>query len=180
MAASLLTVFLLAGYVGWSQSPASTCSPPNLASLAASSQKQVRELQKRVEAGPFYRKMRQQLGKPQSCDVKQDGDSIALSYAFRNDAHLEAQVNSTIESSRQRAEFRGLSREKALALLKKGESNSYGKDSCGVDWSKPEDQSLEDPPGSRATVFRGNSCNCQARIVYQGNSVVAVVLSSAC
>jgi len=92
----------------------------------------------------------------------------------------DAQVNSTIESSMQRAESRGLNREKALALLKKGESDSYGKAGCGIEWSKPEDQSMGDPPGSRATVFRCDSCNCQARIIYQGDSVVALVLSSAC
>jgi hypothetical protein len=179
-AALLLALSLLGGRLGWSQSPASPCAPPELASMSAASQKQVRDLQKRVEAGPFYRKMLQQLGKPQSCSVRQEGDSIALSYAFRDGAHLDAQVNATIESSMQRAEFRGLNREKALALLKKSESVSYGKDVCGIDWSKPEDQSMGDPPGSRATVFRGDSCNCQARIVYQGDSVVALVLSSAC
>ncbi|HUD12237.1 MAG TPA: hypothetical protein VMQ56_01165 [Terracidiphilus sp.] len=179
-AALLLALSLLGGRVSWSQSPASPCAPPELASMAAASQKQVRDLQQRVEAGPFYKKMLQQLGKPQSCSVKQEGDSIALSYAFRDEAHLDAQVNATIESSMQRAEFRGLNREKALALLKKGESESYGKGGCGIDWSKPEDQSMGDPPGSHATVFRGDSCNCQARIVYQGDSVVALVLSSAC
>ncbi len=176
----LVAVSLLGERASWSQSPASTCSRAELAGISATGQKQVRDFEQRVKAGPFYRKMLQQLGKPQSCNVKQDGDSIALSYAFRGDAHLDAQVNSTIESSQQRAEFRGLNRERALALLKKGESDSYGKDGCGIDWSKPEEQSMEAPPGSRATVFRGDSCNCQARIVYQGKSVVAVVLSSAC
>jgi hypothetical protein len=179
-AALLLALSLLGGRVGGSQSPASLCSSSDPAGIPVSSQKQVRDLQQRVEAGPFYRKMVQLLGKPQSCNVKQDGDSIALSYAFRDDAHLDAQADSAIESSMQRAEFRGLNREKALALLKKGESRSYGKDGCGIDWNKSQDQPMGDPPGSRATVFRGDSCNCQARIVYQGDSVVALVLSSAC
>jgi hypothetical protein len=169
-AALLLALSLLGGRVGGSQSPASLCSSSDPAGIPVSSQKQVRDLQQRVQL----------LGKPQSCNVKQDGDSIALSYAFRDDAHLDAQADSAIESSMQRAEFRGLNREKALALLKKGESRSYGKDGCGIDWNKSQDQPMGDPPGSRATVFRGDSCNCQARIVYQGDSVVALVLSSAC
>jgi hypothetical protein len=176
----LVALYLLAGHAGWSQSTPSLCSSPDMAAMPASSQKQIRDLEEHVEAGPFYKKMLQQRGKPQNCNVKRDGDSIALSYAFRNDAHLDAQTNATIESSQQRAEFRGLNRVKALALLKKGELDSYGKDGCGIDWNKPEDQSMEDPPGSHATVFRGDSCNCQGRIVYQGNSVVALVLSSAC
>jgi hypothetical protein len=124
--------------------------------------------------------MLQQLGKPQTCSAKHEGDAISLSYDFPKDAHLDEQVNRAIESSRQRATFPGLNREMALALLKNGESDSYGKDGCGIDWRRPADETTDDPPGSRATVFRGDSCNCQARIVYQGDSVVALVLSSAC
>ena len=180
MAVPLLAFSLLGEHAGWSQSPASLCSSPDLASMPAAKQKQVQVLEQRTEAGPFYKEMVQLLGKPQSCTAKQDRDSIALSYAFRNDAHLLAQVTAMIESSMQRAEFRGLNPAKALELLKKGEAESYGKDGCGIDWSKPEDQSMDDPPGSHATVFGGGSCNCQARIVYQGDSVIALVLSAAC
>jgi hypothetical protein len=62
-----------------------------------------------------------------------------------------------------------LNREKALAPLKKGEEGLYGKDGCGIDWKKAEDQSVGDPPRSNATVFRDDSCNCQARIAYKGD-----------
>jgi hypothetical protein len=176
----LLAPSFLAGRAGCAQSAAPSCAPPELAAMATASQKQVRDLQQHIEAGPFYKKMLQQLGKPQSCSVRQQGDAIALSYSFSKDAHLEAQTDAAIESSMLRATFPGLNREKALALLKKGESDSYAKDGCGIDWKKPEDQSMDDPPGSHATVFRGDACNCQARIVYQGDAVVALILSSAC
>jgi hypothetical protein len=176
----LLVPTLLACRMGKAQSPPPGCIPPELEAMTAASQKQVRDLQQHIEAGPFYKKMLQQLGKPQSCRVRQEGDAIALSYAFSKDARLEAQADAAIESSMLRATFPGLNREKALALLKKGESDSYAKDGCGIDWKKPEDQSMGSPAGSHATVFRGDTCNCQARIVYQGNAVVALVLSSAC
>ena len=176
----LLVLSLLACYAGKAQSPASGCVPPELKAMTAASQKQVRDLQQHIETGPFYRRMLQQLGKPLSCSVRQEGDAIALSYAFSKDARLEAQSDAAIESSMQRATFPGLNREKALALLKKGESDSYAKDGCGIDWKKPEDQSMDSPTGSHATVFHGDACNCQARIVYQGDAVVALVLSSAC
>ncbi len=178
--ALLLASLLLAGPASRAQTPASSCTPPEFAAMTAASQKQVRDLQQHVEAGPFYKKMLQQLGKPQSCNVRQEGDAIALSYGFVKDARLDAQADSAIESSMQRATFSGLDREKALALLKKGESNSYGRKGCGIDWKRPEDETMDSPAGSRATVFRGDSCNCQARILYQGDSVVALVLSSAC
>ncbi len=176
----LLGLLSLSSHASWSQSQPSLCSPPGVAGMPASSQKQVREFQQRVEAGPFYKKVLQQLGGPQSCNVKLDGDNIRLWYVFRDDARLDAQISSTIESSEQRASFRGLSGKEALALLKKGELDSFGRDGCGIDWNRPEDQAMGGPPGSRATVFRGDACNCQARIVYQGTSVVALVLRSAC
>ncbi len=179
-ASFLLGLSSLGGQSSWAQSQASQCSPSGLANLPPSRQQQVREYQHRVEAGPFYKKMLRQLGKPNSCDAKLDGENIALSYVFRDDAHLDARVNSSIEYSEQRAEFRGLSREKALVLLKKGALDLFGREGCGIDWNLPQDQSTVDTPGSRATVFRGDSCNCQARIVYHGDSVVALVLSSAC
>jgi hypothetical protein len=180
LAALLLVPSLLACHAGRAQSAAPACTPPELAGMTAESRKQVSDLEQHVETGPFYKKMLQQLGKPTSCSVKQEGDAIALSYVFSKDARLDAQVNAAVESSMLRATFPGLDREKALALLKKGESESYGKDGCGIDWKRPEDQSMDSPAGSRATVFRGDSCNCQARIEYQGDSVVALVLSSAC
>jgi hypothetical protein len=180
LAALLLAPSLLACHMGKAQSTAPSCTPPELEAMPAAGQKQIRDLQQHVEAGPFYRKMLQELGKPQSCSAKHEGDAIALSYAFPKDAHLDVRTNATIESSMLRATFSGLDREKALALLKKGESESYGKDGCGIDWKRPEDETADSPAGSRATVYRGDSCNCQARILYQGNSVVALVLSSAC
>jgi hypothetical protein len=176
----LLAPSLLACHAGKAQSAAPGCNPPELDAMTAASQKQVHDLQQHIEAGPFYKKMLQQLGKPQSCSVRQEGDAIALSYSFLKDGRLDAQVDAAIESSMLQATLPGLSREKALALLKKGESDSYAKDGCGIDWKKSEDQSMDSPAGAHATVFRGEACNCQARIIYQGDSVVALVLSSAC
>lgn len=180
VAVSLLAPSFLAGRAGWTQAVPPSCTPPELQGMTAASQKQVRDLEQRVETGPFYKKMFQQLGKPQSCSANQEGDAVALSYVFPKDARLDVQANAAIESSMQKAAFPGLNREKALALLKKGESESYGKDGCGINWKQPENETMDDPAGAHATVFRGDSCNCQARILYKGNAVVALVLSSAC
>jgi len=148
--------------------------------VPASRQKQVREFQQRVEAGPFYKELLRRLGKPKGCDVKLDGENIALSYVFQHNARLDARVDPSIEYSEQQAQFRGLNGKEALALLKESEKDSFGRDGCGIDWDHPEEELPEESSGSRATVFRGSACNCQARVAYQGNSVVALVLSSAC
>jgi hypothetical protein len=34
--------------------------------------------------------------------------------------------------------------------------------------------------GARQVVYRGNACNCQARLTYKGKYVIAIVLRSAC
>jgi hypothetical protein len=174
------------GAGGQTTQSASQCSIPGSISDAGnvpeSSQKVVREFQRRLEAGPFYIELQRRLGKPKSCSLKLklDGDTIALSYVFRHHARLSARTNPTIEYSQQRAELRGLSREDSIALLKKAEAASYGQDGCGINWTHSEDEATDDPPKSHATVFRGDSCNCQARIVYLGTSVVGLVLSSSC
>jgi hypothetical protein len=168
------------GAQGQATQVAAQCSLPDAGNVPESSQKLVREFQQRVEAGPFYVELMRRLGKPKSCSLKLDGDAIALSYVFRHNAHLSTRTNPTIEYSQQRAELRGLSREEAIALLKKAETDSYGRDGCGINWTHSEDEATDDPPKSHATVFRGDSCNCQARIIYAGTSVVALVLSSSC
>ena len=156
------------------------CLALHSATVSPTLQKQATELQQKVEAGPFYNEMLRRFGKPKSCELKTDGESIALSFGFRQDAHLDARMDSSIESSEQSAELRGLSQRTALMLLKKAEKDLYGPDGCGIDWGRPQDVPIENQKGSHAAVFRGDSCNCQGRVIYRGVSVVGFRLSSAC
>ena len=158
------------------QAQAARCSPSGLEGAPPVRQKQVREFQQRVEAGPIYKELLLRLGEPERCGAKLDGENIAVSYAFRNEAHLDA----GIEYSEQHAQFRGLDGEKALALLKQSERDSFGQDGCGIDWNRPESESKKESSSSRAVVFRGSSCNCQARILYSGKSVAGLALRSSC
>jgi len=179
-AAILLALTAFASLKGGAQSAATQCSGHDLANAPAAGQKQAADLQRSVEAGPFYKELMSRFGKPKGCEVKVDGDNIALSYLFRENAHLDARINPTIEYSQQSVQFPGISDESAMALLKKGAADAFGQDGCGIDWSKPEDEATGDKPGAHATVFRGDSCNCQARVVYQEKAVVQLVVSSSC
>jgi hypothetical protein len=162
------------------QALAARCSPSGLEGAPPARQKQVREFQQRVEAGPIYKELLLRLGEPERCGAKLDGENIAVSYAFRNEAHLDASISPGIEYSEQHAQFRGLDGEKALALLKQSERDSFGQDGCGIDWNRPESESKKESSSSRAVVFRGSSCNCQARILYSGKSVAGLALRSSC
>ena len=177
--AALLLLGTVCACHQWSlaQSEAPRCIASDAGNLPSARQQQIRDLERRVEAGPFYRKMAHRLGKPKGCEAKLDGQNVQIVFRFREDAHLEARENSSIEYSEQRAALGGLSRAKALELLKRGVADMVGPGGCGMTWSQPQEQTEE---GSRATVFRGGSCNCQGRILYRGDAVVGLEMSSAC
>jgi hypothetical protein len=176
----IFVLLCVANFAGGLQCHARECSSRELAAATESRQKQARDLEQGVTTGPFYQELQRKFGNPKTCRLKMDEDSITLSYAFRNHARLQARVSSAIEYAEQRADLRGLSSDKALQLLKAAEEESFGHHGCGMDWNKPESDATEDSPGSHAIVFRGDSCNCQARVLYQGTSVIGMVLSHSC
>jgi hypothetical protein len=144
-----------------------------------SRQKQVLEFQQRIEAGPFYRELVRQLGKPDSCNSATDESRIRLSYAFHNNARLDAQIDPSIEFSEQRMTLRSLTEKNAMALLHKGEKDAFGNEGCGIRWDRAKRQPRE-PAGSKQIVYQGKVCNCQARTLYENDLIVALVLSSTC
>src|ERR1700677_5336187 len=74
------------------QAQAARCSPSGLEGAPPARQKQVREFQQRVEAGPIYKELLLRLGEPERCGAKLDGENIAVSYAFRNSTHHDAGI----------------------------------------------------------------------------------------
>ena len=178
--ALVLVLLCFANFAGGLLSSAKECLPREGAGLAASRQKQVSDLRQRVAIGPFYQELLRKFGNPKRCDLKVDGDTIMLSFAFRNHARLEARVSPSIEYAEQRADLPGLSSERALTLLKAAAEDSFRDGGCGIDWNKPEVVAGEKPSGAHAVVFRGDSCNCQGRVLYEDSSVVGMVLSHSC
>jgi hypothetical protein len=68
---------------------------------------------------------------------------------------------------------------KAIALLKSAERYEYGSDGCAIVWRKAAEESAA-LDGGREAVYRGDSCNCQARITSRHSYAVVLVLKSAC
>jgi hypothetical protein len=156
------------------------CSSGSLAGTSESRQKEAAEFRQRVEASSFYSAVVQQAGKAQSCRIELAAQNISISYKFRGNASLEATIDPSIEYSNQRLQLGGISSKKAVALLKEEEADSFGHSGCGIRWNHPARQSSGAGGGLVEVVYRGDICNCQARVVYDGNSVVALVLSSTC
>jgi hypothetical protein len=156
------------------------CSSEGSASIPDESQKHVQEVQQTVQAGVFYLELLHRFEKPESCRVKMDGTSVTLAYVFPHGARLEAQFDSAIEYSEQHLVLRGLNQDAALTLLKKGAADAFGDDGCGLDWSQSKDETDGVEHAMHSAVYRGTSCNCQARLMYRGKIVVGLALSSSC
>ena len=158
-------------------------APPNHSSardcIPAESQDEVRQFQKSVESGPLYVEMVRQLGKPGNCKTGIEEENIELSCAYGDQTRLEAHANSKIEFSEQRLQLSGLSKNKALALLKASEKDAFGADGCGVRWNHPVVEAGK-KAASREVVYRGSICNCQGRMIYEGVRIVALVWRSTC
>jgi hypothetical protein len=158
----------------------SQCPADLSAAAPADKKNQVRAFQQALVSGPFYKELSRRAGKPRACGVALDGGAIRLSYSFRGNANLVSQVNVGGESTDQRMQLRNITAKAAMALLKRAEKDAFGQDGCGIVWEKPSEELPGEQAGAREVVYRGDACNCQARLVYAGKSIVALVVRSAC
>ena len=157
-----------------------TC-PPDLSINAPDDRRlQVRAFQQALTSGPFYKELSRRSGKPLSCQLTLGDGIIKLTYSFRGKASLEAQANTGAESTDQRMQIRSIAEKTAMSLLKRAEKDTFGQDGCGIVWDKPAEVVPGDLPGSREVVYRGDACNCQARLVYAGKVIVGLIVRSAC
>jgi hypothetical protein len=142
--------------------------------------REIQTLQQQMTAGAFYKELLLRFGKPLMCSVDVQNGVTNLTYTFRHGARLIARTNPKIEFSEQRMELVHIDTAKAMALLKQAESDSYRPGGCGISWTSGEKESLAGAVGTREIVYRGDTCNCQARLTYKDNYVVTLVLQSAC
>ena len=137
-------------------------------------------LRHHIEAGPLYQALKQRLGPPRSCARSVQGRALRLAYEFPRNGTLVAQIDPRIELSEQRVNIQGLEDAEAKSLLQAAETNAFGATGCGLNWERPVTEEAGTFGGSSEVVYRGDACNCQARVVYDGEKVIGVVLRSAC
>jgi len=136
-------------------------------------------LRHHIEAGPLYQTLEQRLGAPRSCARSVQGRALRLAYEFPHNGTLVAQIDPRIEFSEQRVTLQGLEEAEAKSLLQAAETNAFGATGCGLNWERPVTEEPGTFGGSSEVVYRGDACNCQARVVYDGEKVIGVVLRSA-
>ena len=136
------------------------------------------EFKRSVESSPLAG----HLGRTVSCDARADDGAIRLTYESPTGAKLEAHRDPALEFTEQRLSEKGLSRQAALALLQRTERWAFGDKGCSIAWKKRPAMEADTDPGTRTReyVYRGEDCNCQAHLVYDGNVLTGLVFRSAC
>jgi len=100
---------------------------------------------------------------------------------FFDGALLRAKHDVHIEYFEQEVQFLLPPTEDPVAILARAERASFGPEGCGINWRRSEIQSVKDISGITEMVFRGEVCNCQARIRRDAaNNVIGLMLRSVC
>lgn len=152
----------------------------DLSAASAELRAQYDAIRQRIEGGPLYKSVVERAGAPNRCVHAIRGGALRLTYAFPKRAIIDAQIDPRIELSGERADMPGLAESDAITLLQAAEKYAYGAKGCGIDWQKPEIEVPGTFGSARETVYRGDVCNCQARILQDGTGIIAVLIRSAC
>jgi hypothetical protein len=137
-------------------------------------------LRHRVEAGPLYQALEKRLGPPRTCTRSVQAGGLHLTYEFPHNGALVAQIDPRTEFSEQRVNLQGLDEAEAKSLLQAAETSAFGATGCGLNWERPATEEPGTLGGSSEVVYRGDACNCQARVGYDDEKVIGLVLRSAC
>jgi hypothetical protein len=146
-----------------------------IAAVDSATQRSYLEFRQSIEAGPIFRA----AGRVRSCDARADGSSIRLDYEFANGGALKARRDPVLELTEQQLTTTRISKKDALATLQRTEKWAFGEHGCGIAWQSPD----EEPgaaPGTFELAYRGDSCNCQSRLVYREQRLTALGFRSAC
>ena len=89
--------------------------------------------------------------------------------------------NAQIEYSDQEVRFASPPSESPVAVLTRTEQAAFDGKGCGIDWRSGDTSAASDDPSARETVYRGDTCNCQARVRSDAKGrVVGLLFRSAC
>jgi len=170
------------------------------AALTAVQKEEIREWQRDVEAGPFYRELVSKLGRPEACTMKVDVNSARtfkeegwearLSYFLHGEERLVVELDNPFEELVEEMRLPSVTAKRALELLKAAEKHSYDEDGCGIDWTKPTREKgrigpilhtrARSAPGTSEVLYLSDTCNCRAGVVYTGDQITGLRLSSVC
>jgi len=161
------------------QATAGTSSSPcAVAATSGKTAETAAALRQSVENGPLYGLLAQS-GQTLSCNIKEESGVITLEYRSTKDAWLRVKRNSSIEYTDQ--ELHAASPlSNAIEVLKRTERATFP-GGCNIDWQHGETEPSTEDPTAKEVIYRGDTCNCQARIRTKASGGdVGLILRSAC
>ena len=107
--------------------------------------------------------------------------TLQLEYRFKNGGWLRVLSHDGIELWNLEAHYFLPSTQDPIALMKLEAKASFGDNSCGIDWNKPEVIPVDSDKGANETVYWGDGCNCRVGIRRDSkNRVMGLTISSIC
>jgi hypothetical protein len=136
-------------------------------------------VRKAAEDGSFYGVLSRSALR--DCSGRDDAGKLVVDYHFADGGHLHVERDSRIEFTLYEARLGSARPIDAREILTRAEGAAFGADGCGIDWQRPEARTVPDEPGFTETIYRGDTCNCQARARRdRSGQVVALAFRSAC
>jgi hypothetical protein len=142
----------------------SSSNCPGVGEAASAQQSaEAQALRSATERGPAFATLRA-ASPVQSCSVRYEPGAIEIEWRMRDGGWLKVVRDARIELYSQEVRLVTPPTEDASAWLKRAASAAFGEGGCGIDWSRAESDTPSGEPGATEQVFRGDSCNCQARL----------------
>ncbi|MDQ6685917.1 MAG: hypothetical protein M3Z16_12420, partial [Pseudomonadota bacterium] len=116
-----------------------------------------------------------------SCRVVLDGSAVEVTYRARDGSRFRFRRDSAIEGSEFEVRFAGAPTVDVRQLLRRSEIDAFGPGGCGIDWAQAGEAASAAAGKAKATVYRGQACNCQGRAERAASGALRrLVFSSAC
>lgn len=146
----------------------------------ASRRTEFEALRRSVEAGALQRVAA--LPGPATCIGQVDAEgAIQIDYRYADGSALQVRRQSRIESTDFDLRFAQPRAAPVQDILVELERTAFGAAGCGIDWRRATTEPAADGSRGVDTVYRGDVCNCQARVRRDEQGRIAVlVLRSAC
>jgi hypothetical protein len=133
-----------------------------------------------VESGPLFSVLADHAS-VSSCRIAVDSGLVSVEYKFRDGGWLRAKRESGIEYSEQELRFGTPPAENPIAVLTAAERAAFSTTGCGIDWKTVETRPADDDRNIVEKIYRGDTCNCQARIRSDtAGRVIGLLFRSAC
>jgi hypothetical protein len=148
---------------GASADQASKPAPPVSCSATGVQGEGLAQARQTVESGPLFQAAAANTSLA-SCRATGAAEKVVIEYQFADGGSLRATRDPSIEYFDQEVRFASPPAASPVDLLTRTERAVFAADGCGIDWKDGQTQPSAGPSKETETVYRGETCNCQARI----------------